>query len=289
MSDYTRPELLIETDELARRLGAPELRIFDCTTHLDPDPERVYTPRAGREDYEAGHVPGSAFIDLQGELSAAANGMLRFTFPSPEHFAAAMSAHGVGPGHEVVLYSTAKTQWATRVWWMLRAFGFERARVLNGGFAKWRAEGRAVERAPSRYPPADFQADLRPAMVAYREDVLAGLENSNCLVVNALAGDKHRGEGIPYGRPGRIAGSVNLPADDLLDAEGLFLPADQLEDRFAALGIGRETKVITYCGGGIAATADSFALALLGYSDGAMYDNSMSEWANDAALPMATG
>ena len=139
MSDYTRPELLIETDELARRLGAPELRIFDCTTHLDPDPERVYTPRAGREDYEASHVPGAAFIDLQGELSAAANGMLRFTFPSPEHFAAAMSAHGVGPGHEVVLYSTAKTQWATRVWWMLRAFGFERARVLNGGFAKWRA------------------------------------------------------------------------------------------------------------------------------------------------------
>ncbi len=289
MTDPARPELLIETDELARRLGAPELRVFDCTTHLDPDPDRVYTPRAGREDYEAGHVPGAAFIDLQGELSAAANGMLRFTFPPAEHFAAAMSALGVGPAHEVVLYSTAKMQWATRVWWMLRAFGFDTARVLNGGFAKWRREGRPVERAPATYPRAEFHARPRPGMVADREDVLAGLEDSNCLVVNALAAEKHRGEGIPYGRPGRIAGSVNLPADDLLDVEGCFLPADVLKARFQALGIQRDSTVITYCGGGIAATADSFALALVGYPVGAMYDNSMSEWANDAALPMATG
>lgn len=215
--------------------------------------------------------------------------MLRFTFPTSEHFAAAMSRLGVGPEHEVVLYSTAKTQWATRIWWMLRAFGFERARVLNGGFAKWRAEGRAVDEGAADYPPARFTASLRPDMVAYRDDVLDGLKDDGCVVVNALAADKHRGEGIPYGRPGRIAGSVNLPADDLLDDEGRFLPAGRLRARFEALGIGPDKKVITYCGGGIAATADSFALALLGYPDGAMYDNSMSEWANDDALPMAAG
>ncbi len=289
MSDYAHPELLIETAELAERLGAPELRVFDCTTHLDPHPERVYTPRPGREDYEAGHIPGAAFIDLQGDLSRPADSMLRFTFPTPEHFAEAMSRLGVGPEHEVVLYSTAKTQWATRIWWMLRAFGFERTRVLNGGFAKWRAEGRAVDEGAAHYPPAHFAASLRPDMVAYRDDVLAGLKDDACLVVNALAADKHRGEGIPYGRPGRIAGSVNLPADDLLDDEGCFLPADRLRAHFEGLGIGPDKKVITYCGGGIAATADSFALALLGHPDGAMYDNSMSEWANDDALPMATG
>ena len=287
--DYVRPELLIETEELADRLGAPGLRLFDCTIHLDPDPKRVYTIRSGRADYDGAHIPGAVFLDIQAELSVA-DSPIRFTFPPAEHFAAAMSARGVGPESEVVLYSATKAIWATRVWWMLRAFGFEGARVLNGGLAKWRREDRPLEREAFSHPPAAFEARLRPEMVADKADVLAALDQAGCLVVNALSPEKHRGEGIPYGRAGHIAGSVNLPADDLLDPEsGCFLPAAALEARLALVGVRDHARVITYCGGGIAATADAFAMALLGLDGVAMYDASLSEWANDPALPMATG
>ena len=116
---FAHPEFLIETEELASRLGDPNLVVLDSTTHLIPDPKITYTVKSGREDFEKGHIPGAQFVDLQADLSAP-HPKLRFMLPGAEEFAAAMGRFGVGERSRVILYSTTTPQWATRIWWMLR-------------------------------------------------------------------------------------------------------------------------------------------------------------------------
>ncbi len=171
---FRHPEFLVETDALEQRLGDPGLRILDCTTHLVPDPKITYQVVPGRADFEKGHIPGAQFVDLQSDLSDN-NHRFRFMLPSAEAFAAAMSGFGVGEGTRVVLYSTANPWWATRVWWMLRIFGFDDAAVLNGGWQKWSREGRPVETGPAKsHPPGHFVVrEQRPLMVG-KEDGPAG-------------------------------------------------------------------------------------------------------------------
>jgi len=287
---FAHPEFLIETDALERRLNDPNLRIFDCTTNLIPDPKTTYQAVPARADFEKGHIRGAQFIDLQADLSD--NGhRLRFMSPSAEAFAAAMSRLGVGEGNRVVLYSTANPWWATRVWWLLRVFGFDNAAVLDGGWQKWSREGRPVETGPAKpRPPGHFVVrEQRPLMVG-KQQVLQAIGDGAVCTLNALLPEQHAGTGgNSYGRPGRIQGSVNLPAAHLIDpATNSFLPAAELRRRFEAVGaFGKE--VITYCGGGIAASADAFALVMLGHPNVKLYDASMSEWATDPTLPMETG
>jgi len=287
---FTHPEFLIDTDALERQLGDPDLRVFDCTTILIPDPKTTYQAVPARADFEKGHIPGAQFIDLQADLSDK-NHRLRFMLPSAEDFAAAMSRFGVGEGMRVVLYSTTTPQWATRVWWLLRVFGFDYAAVLDGGWQKWSREGRPVETGAARpRPPGHFIVkEQRPLMVGKAEVQHAIGDRAVC-TMNALAPEQHAGTGgNTYGRPGRIKESVNLPAAQLIDlATNAFLPAAELRRRFEGVGaFGKE--VITYCGGGIAASADAFALVMLGHPDVKLYDASMSEWATDPTLPMETG
>lgn len=281
---------LVSTQWLADHLGESDVRVLDCTTHLRPDPPNVFRVESGLADWEAGHIPGAAYVDLQGELSDLSSS-LRFMLPSAEQFAAAMSAKGIGDGHRVVLYSTTTPQWATRIWWMLRAFGFDNASVLDGGYAKWVAEGRETSTAASTYPAASFTATLRPGLLVGKQAVLAGLSDDSCMVLNALAPTQHAGtDARNYGRPGRIAGSTNVPAASLLDGEtGAFLPAEQLRKAFDEAGAFEAGRVIHYCGGGIAASATAFIMTLLGHDDVALYDASLSEWAVDEALPMEVG
>ncbi len=284
------PQYLVETDWLAAHLADPELRVFDCTTYLDPDPVKTFLVRSGRPEWEQGHIPGAGHLDLQGELSDAAS-PLRFTMPSAEQFAAAMSRHGVGEGTRVVLYSAGSVIWAARIWWMLRAFGFDNAAILNGGIDKWKAEGRPLSTEAPRPAPARFVARPRPEMIATKSQVAAALSDPRVRVVNALTAKQHTGEGgVHYGRPGRIAGSVNVPAHRLVDGESkVFLPAGELAAMFAETGADKAEKVITYCGAGIAASADAFVLALLGHDNVALYDGSLLEWVKDPAAPMETG
>jgi len=284
------PQHLVETDWLAAHLADPDLRIFDCTTYLDPDPVNTYSVRSGRPEWAQGHIPGAGHLDLQGELSDAAS-PLRFTMPTAEQFAAAMSRHGVGDGTRVVLYSAGSVMWAARIWWMLRAFGFDAAAVLDGGLDKWKAEGRALSTAPPHHGPARFVAHPRPELIATKGQVAAAVRDGRTCIVNALTARQHTAEGgVHYGRPGRIAGSVNVPAHRLVDAETkVFLSAGDLAAMFAETGVVEAGKVITYCGGGIAASADAFVLTLLGHDNVAVYDGSLSEWAKDPAAPMETG
>ncbi len=289
-SDFVHPEYLVETDWLAAHLDDPAVRIFDCTTHLIPDPKITYQVVSGRADFEQAHIPGAGFIDLQADLSDTSQ-KLRFMQPSAAAFESAMRRLGVDAGSRVVLYSAANPWWATRVWWLLRVFGHDNAAVLNGGLQKWRREHRPLEAGPAApRAPGDFSVrEVRELMVG-KEAVRAAIGDAATCTINALLPEQHRGTGgNSYGRPGRIAGSVNVPAAHLLDRDSnTFLPAAELAARFAPYGA-MDKRVITYCGGGIAASADAFVLVMLGHQDVRLYDASLSEWARDPSLPMETG
>lgn len=287
---FVHPEFLIDTETLERQLGDADLRVFDCTTNLIPDPKTTYLAVPARAEFEKGHIPGAQFIDLQADLSDQSQ-RLRFMLPSAEAFAAAMSRFGVDQGTRVVLYSTANPWWATRVWWLLRVFGFDNAAILDGGWQKWSREGRPAETGPANPRPSGHFVvrEQRPLMVG-KDEVLRAIGDGGVCTLNALMPEQHAGSGgNSYGRPGRIKGSVNLPAAHLLDpVTNAFLPPDELRRRFDKVGaFGKQ--VINYCGGGIAASADAFALVMLGHPDVKLYDASMSEWAIDPALPMETG
>jgi thiosulfate/3-mercaptopyruvate sulfurtransferase len=284
---------LISTRELAAALGEPELRIYDCTTYLEPAPmgsEDPYIPVAGLRTFEEGHIPGSDFLDLQGEFSDATT-RLRFMMPDAAQLETAFSRHGIGKGTRVVLYSIGTMMWATRFWWMLKSLGFDAAAVLDGGFDKWKAEGRPIETGPAKgYAPAVFKAEPRLGYFVDKKAVAASITDPATVIVNALLPQFHKGlEPSRYGRPGRIPGSVNVPAATLIDAQGKTFtsPADA-KARFEAEGVGKEGKVICYCGGGISATIDLFVLHQLGYENIALYDGSMGEWAKDKSLPIET-
>jgi thiosulfate/3-mercaptopyruvate sulfurtransferase len=281
---------LISTDELARRMGAPGLRLYDCTTYLRPRPEGGYSAESGRANYLAGHIPGAGFLDLGGELSDPAS-PLRFTLPPLPELTRAFAAKGIGHGTFVVLYSHATPTWATRIWWMLRAIGFDDAAVLDGGLDKWKAEGRPLETEPTDFQAATLTLRGRPDAFVARQEVEAAIGKADILTLNALSLDQHKGTGgVTYGRAGRIAGSSCVPAASLFGADKTFKPMAELRAAFAEVGARPDKRVLVYCGGGIAATLDAFVLtALLGHKNVAVYDNSMQEWANDPGLPMETG
>ena len=284
---FARPQYLVETEWLAQHLDDPGVRILECTVYLHPKPEGGFFAESGQAKWAESHIPGAGFADLTQELSDRTS-KLNYMMPSAEQFAAAMERYGVGDGVRVVLYDRAVNMWAARVWWMLRAFGFENAAVLNGGWKKWTGEGRPVSTDTGTRPARRFVATWRPELIADKQAVLAGVGDRATCIVNALTPEQHAGTGgVVYGRPGRIKGSTNVAARDLVDPKThAYLPAETLREKFRASGALDAGRVITYCGGGIAASSDAFVLTLLGKDEVALYDASLSEWAADPSLPM---
>ena len=288
---YANPSAIVETAWLTSNLRDPCLRVFDCTTflHEETGTGRPYRVESGRAEYDKGHIPGSAFLDLQGELSDGSSKFC-FTLPDAETLAARFAAKGIGAGTRVILYSRKRMQWATRVWWMLRFVGFDDAAILNGGFDKWSAEARPTETFETRYPAATLVAKPRSDVFIDKEKVKAAIGDASACTINALAPDLHRGDNPRYGRPGRVPGSVNVPALTLVDEASLTLKSpDVVTAVFSAVGANPSKRMLVYCGGGIAATLDAFLLHQLGYPHIAVYDNSMHEWANDDSMPIERG
>jgi thiosulfate/3-mercaptopyruvate sulfurtransferase len=293
MTHETIPAL-VETDWLAEHLDDPDLRVLECTVFLQFDPETgARKSESGRTAWAESHIPGSAFADLLSDLSETENPNFPLQMPATEKFAASMSRLGVGDDSRVVLYDRANNMWAARVWWMLRAFGFDNAGVLNGGWQKWVDEGRPVSADPPDHPPATFTPALRPELIAGKEEVLASINDGTRCILNALSPEDHAGmTPKKYGRAGRIPSSVNVPAvgdTGIVDPEtGLYRSREELERRFEEVGATDRERVITYCGGGIAASSAAFALHLIGVDNVAVYDGSLSEWGSDPSLPMET-
>lgn len=282
------PGFVVSPQWLSEHLDDEDLRVYDCTVHLVPDPPRAYTVKSGREDYGAGHVPGAGFLDLTGALSNASSG-LNFTMPDASQLEQALGGAGLGNEHTVVLYSSGHMMWASRVWWMLRSVGFDRASVLDGGLRSWREEGNALSTDSCAYPPARFNADPRPQLWADKDEVLGAIGSTAVCTINALSPEVYRGEGgTNYGRLGHITGSVNVPFAGMLD-RGRFQPVERLTAAFQEVGAFERERIIVYCGGGISATTDALALVMAGHPNVAVYDGSMSEWVRDPDLPMETG
>jgi thiosulfate/3-mercaptopyruvate sulfurtransferase len=290
MSGFAHPEYLVATEWLAQHLNDPNVLVLDCTTHLIPDAKTTYQVKPAREDFEQAHIPGAQFVDMLRDVSDTSQ-RLRFMRQPPEDFVSAMRRFGVNNTTRVVAYSSANVWWATRMWWLLHEFGHDNAAVLDGGWQKWSRENRPAEAGAAKpRKPGDFTVrEIRNLMVG-KDEVRRAIGNGATCTLNALLQQQHTGTGgNSYGRPGRIAGSVNLPAAHLLNPEtNEFLPADELRKRFTAVGA-MDKQVINYCGGGIAASADALALIMLGHKDVKLYDGSLSEWASDPSLPMETG
>src|SRR5262245_58808131 len=166
------PDVLLSTAWLEENLAHPDLRVFDCSVTLVPAGGGV-RPESGRAAWQQEHIPGSGFADLLDDLSDKSQA-LPIMMPPAAQFAAAMSRYGVGPENAVVLYDSGPHTWATRVWWMLRAMGFDNAAVLDGGLKKWKSEGRPLSSSPCRYPAAQFEA-------LQREHVLVGKDHVHSL------------------------------------------------------------------------------------------------------------
>jgi thiosulfate/3-mercaptopyruvate sulfurtransferase len=280
---------LVSTDWLAAHLADDDLRLFDVTVHLRPATPGPYAIESGRADYENAHIPGAAFLDLARDLSDPGS-QLAFTMPPAGDLAGALGRAGVSQDSRVVAYTTTTPMWATRLWWMLRACGFDNAAVLDGGFGKWRAEGRATEAGARTYPTGSLQLAAAPGAWAGKDEVLAAIGDGEVCTINALSPSLHSGEAaMSYGRKGHIKGSRNMPYAALLKPDGTFRDDADLRALFHDIGALGRRRAICYCGGGISATMDALALVRLGHPSVAVYDGSMSEWARDPNLPMETG
>jgi len=278
-------DALVGTEWLASRLGEPGLVVADVRWYLDP-------ARRGRDAWRAGHVPGAVFLDVGEDLSAPGGGRGlpagRHPWPSEDQVARVMGAAGIGPGARVVAYDDAAGSVAARLWYVLRAHGHDDVAVLDGGFAKWTAEGRPLSTQVPRLVPAAFSGRLRPGFVVDKAGLVA--VHRRRLVLDARAAERYRGETEPIDpRAGHVPGARSAPwtGNVTSDPVPVFLPPAALRRRYEGLGAAREEPVL-YCGSGVTACHDLLALHLSGLR-GTLYAGSWSEWSSDPSLPLATG
>ena len=278
----TTVDTLVSASWLREHLDDPDLVVIDATVLIEPDGSGNLLSVNGRESYEAGHIPGAVFADFMGDLSDA-DSELEFAVPSPEQFAAAMGALGVGDDSRVVIYDKNSMVWAARAWWMLRWIGFDRAALLDGGLEAWTAEGGSLSTEPVSPPVRTLTVRLRPELIVDQEEVRAAIGDDSVNLIDTMPEQHYRGEWAMYARPGHITGASNVPVTSLFDESGKFRSDDELNALFQG---DRGSRNITYCGGGIAASADAFAMIRLGFTDVAVYGASLQEWAADPENPM---
>jgi thiosulfate/3-mercaptopyruvate sulfurtransferase len=273
---------LVSAAWLREHLDDPDLVVIDATVLIEPDGSGNLLSLNGREGFEAAHIPGAVFADFMGDLSDT-DSELEFAVPSPEQFAAAMGALGVGDESRVVIYDTNGMSWAARVWWMLRWIGFDRAALLDGGLEAWKAEGGEVSSMPVTPTATSLTVRLRPELIVGQEAVRAAIDDDAVNVIDSMPEQHYRGEWAMYARPGHITGASNVPVTSLFDEAGKFRSMDELNALFEG---DRSTRSITYCGGGIAASSDAFVMTRLGFTDVAIYGASLQEWAANPDNPM---
>jgi thiosulfate/3-mercaptopyruvate sulfurtransferase len=278
--------MLVSTEWLARHLGDPGLRIADVRwSLLEKD--------KGRNAYLQGHIPGAVFMDVDGDLaSPRGQGPGRHPLPLPERFAESMSRAGIGSDTHVIAHDFGDGSTAARLWWLLRYFGHERVSLLDGGFALWTAEGRPVEAPVSSYPPSEFAAVPRAAMLVDADAVDRLRTDPRTLILDSRMAERYEGRVEPIDPlAGHIPGAKNrpYPANVRSAQDARFLEPARLREQFMQLGADRAERVIAYCGSGVNACQNLFALQLAGFEAGLLYEGSWSDWCSVPSRAMSTG
>ena len=281
---HSDPKTLVSTAWLADHLTAPDLRIFDASWFL-PTVDR--DPRA---EYEAQHIPGARFFDI--DEIADLRYDLPHMLPPVEKFLSRVRAMGVGDGHQIVVYDSVGIFSAPRVWWTFRAWGKTDIAVLDGGLPKWLAEGRPVTDAPPTIRDRHMIVEKQQDMVKDVTEVAAAAKLRDWEIVDARAADRFRGE-APEPRPGlrmgHIPNSKNLPWASLLNEDGTMKDPATLKGLFEAAGVDLAKPVISTCGSGVNAAILDLALTRIGHKRHAVYDGAWAEWGMYNDLAVATG
>ncbi|WP_414718019.1 3-mercaptopyruvate sulfurtransferase [Thioclava sp. UBA3469] len=278
------PKTLVSTDWLAAHLKDPDLRILDASWFL-PQMERD-----ARATYDAKHIPGARFFDIDDIADNRSD--LPHMAPPPEKFISRMRAMGVGDGHQVVIYDQHSIFSAPRVWWTFRLMGKTDVAVLDGGLPKWEAEGRPLEDMPPMVRDRHMTVQRHPGLVKDVTQVAHASKLGDHEIIDARPNERFLGNGTeprPGLRSGHIPGSRNLPFGELLTPEGTFKSPEEIKARFEAAGVDLSKPAITTCGSGVSAAILSLALELIGKSDWSLYDGSWSEWGMYNDLKVATG
>jgi len=280
MSAFARPELVATPEWLADQLGHHDLRILDVRWRPDG---------TGAATFAAGHIPGAAYIDWREELIApeAAETGPGLRLAGPDQVAAAMARAGIGDGTSLVIYDDSLGLYAARAWWSLRVYGFESARILDGGLPAWIAEGRPLSNAS--YPPATavFTPRANPRMRLATADVRSLLGSPDVILIDARAAAEYRGLEGNARRLGHIPGAINVAVGAMhVPGSQRLRDGAEIRDILLKANVPRGRRIVTYDGAGVSAAKLAFVLALVGYDDVAVYDGGWSEWGDRLDLPV---
>ena len=278
------PRTLVSTEWLAVHMKDPDLRVLDASWYL-PDAGR--NPRA---EYDAAHIPGARFFDID-EISDARSDLPHMA-PPAEKFMSRMRKLGVGDGHQIVVYDGAGLLSAARVWWLFRLMGHRDVAVLDGGFPKWQAEGRAIEDMPPVVKDRHLTVRFQNHLVRDVTQVSQASKLGTTQIVDARAAERFRGD-APEPREGLRAGHIpqsrSVPFTTLLNDDKTMKSPDAARAVFQDAGIDPEKPVITTCGSGITAAVLALALERIGNDSWSLYDGSWAEWGMFPTVPVATG
>lgn len=279
-----RDRWLVDTDTLSRLLDAPDVRVVDASWYLPVE------NRDALSDYHERHIPGAVFFDIDDISDESTD--LPHMLPRPEKFSSRVRSLGLGDGVRIVVYDGGNMMAAARVWWMFRVFGHDDILVLDGGLAKWMAEGRPVDDEPVIPRERHFTSRHNTFLVRDIDQIKANLASRRAQVVDARGHGRFTGEEAEFRpglRSGHIPGSRNLPYTSLLHEDGTIVDNEAIATAFRDAGVDPARPVVTTCGSGISACFLALALDLAGFPDAAVYDGSWTEWGGAADTPVATG